>query len=139
MDLNVRPIHHRLANRVRSYVFLCMLAYYVEWHMRKSLATVLFDYDDKSECDTLRSSVVAPAQRSPRAKRKASTKLTDDNMPVHSFQTLLKDLATIVKNRIKPKLLDNNTFDRITQPTSLKKKYLICSVFNCDVDSKYTE
>ena len=88
MDLNVRPIHHRLANQVRSHVFLCMLAYYVEWHMRKSLATVLFDDDDKSEGDTLRSSVVAPAQRSPRTKRKASTKLTDDNMPVHSFQTL---------------------------------------------------
>ena len=63
MDINVRPIHHRLAHRVRSHVFLCMLAYYVEWHMRKSLAPVLFDDDDTSAGDDLRTSVVAPAQR----------------------------------------------------------------------------
>ena len=124
LDLNVRPIHHRLANRVRSHVFICMLAYYVEWHMRKSLAPVLFDDDDKSTGDALRPSVVAPAQRSPRAQRKASTKRTDDMMPVHSFQTLLKDLATITKNRIKPKISGNKTFDRITQPTSLQQKVL---------------
>ena len=124
LDLNVRPIHHRLAHRVRSHVFLCMLAYYVEWHMRKSLAPVLFDDDDKSTADALRSSIVAPAKRSTRALRKASTKKTDDNMPVHSFQTLLKDLATITKNRIKPKIPGNKTFDRITQPTSLQQKVL---------------
>jgi len=124
MDINVRPIHHRLANRVRSHVFLCMLAYYVEWHMRKSIAPVLFDDDDKSNGDALRSSVVAPAQRSQRAQRKASTKRTDDMMPVHSFQTLLKDLATIAKNRIKPKMEEAIPFEQITQPTSLQKKIL---------------
>jgi len=124
MDINVRPIHHRLANRVRSHVFLCMLAYYVEWHMRKSLAPVLFDDDDKSTGDALRSSVVAPAQRSHRAQRKASTKRTDNMMPVHSFQTLLKDLATIAKNRIKPKMKGAIPFEQITQPTSLQKKIL---------------
>lgn len=124
LDLNVRPIHHRLANRVRSHVFLCMLAYYVEWHMRKSLAPVLFDDDDTPAGDALRSSVVAPAQRSPRAHRKASTKRTDDMMPVHSFQTLLKDLATITKNCIKPKIPENKTFNRITQPSSLQQKVL---------------
>jgi len=122
LDLNVRPIHHRLANRVRSHVFICMLAYYVEWHMRKCLAPVLFDDDDKFTGDALRSSIVAPAKRSTRAQRKASTKKTDDNIPVHSFQSILKDLATIVKNRIKPKLPGNDTFDRITQPTPLQKK-----------------
>jgi len=124
MDLNVRPIHHRLANRVRSHVFLCMLAYYVEWHMRKSLAPILFDDDNKSAGDALRSSVVAPAQRSHRAQRKASTKRTDNMMPVHSFQTLLKDLATIAKNRIKPKMKGAIPFEQITQPTSLQKKIL---------------
>jgi len=122
LDLNVRPIHHRLANRVRSHVFICMLAYYVEWHMRKALAPALFDDDDKSTAEALRSSIVASAKRSTRAQRKASTKKTDDNMPVHSFQTLLKDMATITKNRIKPKLPGNDTFDRITQPTPLQKK-----------------
>ena len=121
MDINVRPIHHRLAHRVRSHVFLCMLAYYVEWHMRKSLASVLFDDDDTSAGDALRTSVVAPARRSRRARRKASIKRTEDGMPVHSFQTLLKDLATITKNHIKPKLFGNNTFNRITVPTSLQK------------------
>ena len=124
MDLNVRPIHHRLANRVRSHVFLCMLAYYVEWHMRKSLAPVLFDDDDKSTGDSLRSSIVAPAQRSTRAQLKASSKRTDDMMPVHSFQTLLKDLATITKNRIKPKMEGAIPFEQMTQPTSLQKKIL---------------
>ena len=121
MDINVRPIHHRLAHRVRAHVFLCMLAYYVEWHMRKSLASVLFDDDDTSAGDALRTSVVAPARRSRRARRKASIKRTEDGMPVHSFQTLLKDLATITKNHIKPKLFGNNTFNRITVPTSLQK------------------
>ncbi len=124
LDLNVRPIHHRLANRVRSHVFICMLAYYVEWHMRKSLAPVLFDDDDKPTADALRSSIVAPAKRSTRAQRKASTKKTDDNMPVHSFQTLLKDLATITKNRIKPKMEEAIPFEQITQPTSLQQKIL---------------
>lgn len=124
LDLNVRPIHHRLAKRVRSHVFICMLAYYVEWHMRKSLAPVLFDDDDKPTADALRSSIVAPAKRSTRAQRKASTKKTDDNMPVHSFQTLLKDLATITKNRIKPKMEEAIPFEQITQPTSLQQKIL---------------
>ncbi len=124
MDIKVRPIHHRLAHRVRSHVFLCMLAYYVEWHMRKSLAPVLFDDDDTSAGDALRTSVVAPAQRSIRARRKASIKRTEDGMPVHSFQTLLKDLATITKNHIKPKLKGAIPFVQLTQPTSLQQKIL---------------
>ena len=124
LDLNVRPIHNRLANRVRSHVFICMLAYYVEWHLRKSLALELFDDDDKSTADALRSSIVAPAKRSTQAQRKASTKKTEDNMPVHRFQTLLKDLATITKNRIKPKMEGAIPFEQITQPTSLQQKII---------------
>lgn len=124
LDINVRPIHHRLAHRVRSHVLLCMLAYYVEWHMRKSLAPVLFDDDAASEHDAVHTSVVTPAPRSRRARRKASTKRTDDNLPVHSFQTLMKDLAAITKNRIKPKLPGNTMFDQIAKPTVLQQKIL---------------
>src|SRR3989442_1260753 len=103
VDLKVRPIHHRKADRVRAHVFLCMLAYYVEWHMRRALAPILFDDDDKAIGEALRPSVVAPAQRSPRAKAKALTKRTDEGEPVHSFQSLLRHLRTIVKNRMRLK------------------------------------
>src|SRR6266581_4546000 len=98
VDLKVRPIHHRLEDRVRAHVLLCMLAYYVEWHMREALAPMLFDDDDPAAAEAARRSVVAPAQRSPRAQRKAATKLTDEGAPVHSFRTLLSDLATVAKN-----------------------------------------
>ncbi|MGH7630961.1 MAG: IS1634 family transposase, partial [Gemmatimonadales bacterium] len=94
VDLKVRPIHHRKADRVRAHVFLCMLAYYVEWHMRRALAPLLFDDDDQAAAEAERRSVVAPAQRSPRAKAKALTKRTDEGEPVHSFQSLLRHLRT---------------------------------------------
>jgi transposase len=124
VDLKVRPIHHRLAERVRAHVFLCMLAYYVEWHMRRRLAPLLFDDDDKQEAQALRTSVVAKAQRSTRALAKAYDKITADGWPVHSFQTLLADLATIVKNRVQPKTPDLPAFDMITTPTRLQTKIL---------------
>ena len=89
VDLKLRPIHHRLEERVRAHVLLCLLAYYVEWHMRQALAPILFDDDDPAAAEAARTSVVAPAQRSQRAQRKASTKLTADDAPLHSFQTLL--------------------------------------------------
>ena len=95
--LKVRPIHHRLENRVRAHVFLCMLAYYVEWHMRKALAPMLFDEELPREP---REDVVSPKKPSPSAARKARTKKTLDGAPVHSFQTLLADLSTIVRNSI---------------------------------------
>jgi transposase len=117
VDLNVRPIHHRLADRVRAHVFLCMLAYYVEWHMRQELAPILFDDDDKQAAGQQRTSVVAKAQRSARAIAKAETKTTADGRHVHSFQTLLDDLATIVKNRVQPKAADLPAFDVTTTPT----------------------
>jgi hypothetical protein len=101
VDLYVRPIGHRLAERVRAHVFLCMLAYYVEWHMRETLAPLLFDDDEKAAGEAQRTSVVAPAPRSPHAQRKAHTQRTDEGMPVHSFQTLLQDLATVAQNRIR--------------------------------------
>jgi transposase len=101
VDLKVRPIYHYLADRVRAHVFLCMLAYYVEWHMRRELAPLLFDDDDPAAAEAARKSVVSPAQRSDKAKRKDATKITTDNLPVHSFQTLLKDLATLTVNEVR--------------------------------------
>ena len=92
VDLKVRPIHHRLEERVRAHVPLCMLAYYVEWHMRQALEPLLFDDEDPAAAEPLRPSVVAPAQRSPSAQRKALTKLTADDAAMHSFETLTSDL-----------------------------------------------
>lgn len=114
VDLNVRPIHHRLPDRVRAHVFLAMLAYYVEWHMRQALASVLFDDEEHGET---RVSPVAPAVRSQKAQAKALRKRTEDNWPVQSFQDWLKDLATIVKNTIQPQLKSLPAFDVITRPT----------------------
>ena len=124
VDLHVRPIHHRLPDRVRAHILLCMLAYYVEWHMRQLLAPILFDDDDKPQAQAARTSIVAPARRSDSAMRKAHTKQTRDGMKVHSFQTLLGDLATIVKNRIQPKDNKIPAFDMLTQPTALQQRAL---------------
>ena len=122
-DLNVRPIYHRLPDRVRAHVFLCTLAYYVEWHMRKALAPLLFDDDDTAAAQAMRHSVVAPAQRSPKARRKARTKRTGDDFAVHSFRTLLKDLATIARNRVR--FLDVDTVTHmLTRPTALHQRAL---------------
>lgn len=122
VDLHLRPIHHRLEGRVRAHVFLCMLAYYVEWHMRRALAPMLFDDDDKSAATAARVSIVAPAQRSARAQTKAQTKHTQDGQPVHSFRTLLADLGTIARNRIRPRMAGGESFDQITRPTGLQQK-----------------
>jgi transposase len=124
VDLHVRPIHHRLPDRVRAHILLCMLAYYVEWHMRQLLAPILFDDDDKPQAQTARTSIVAPAQRSASAKHKALTKQTRDGMKVHSFQTLLGDLATIVKSRIQPKDKTISAFDMLTTPTVIQQRAL---------------
>jgi len=124
VDLKVRPIYHREPDRVRAHVLLCTLAYYVEWHMREALAPILFDDEDKEAGERLRSSVVAPAQRSPQAKEKARQKRTAEDLPVQSFQTLMRDLATIVKNRIEPKGKGLPAFDVITSATPLQKRAL---------------
>lgn len=98
VDLEVRPIHHRRARRVRAHVLLCMLAYYLEWHMRHALKSILFDEHDKAAADAARASIVAKAERSEVADRKAATKRTHDGLPVHSFRSLLADLATVTRN-----------------------------------------
>ena len=98
VDLKLRPIYHYAAERVRAHVFLCMLAYYVQWHLRARLKPLLFDDDDPSAAEAARVSVVAPAEVSESAKDKARRKRTPDGWPVHSFRTLLGDLATITWN-----------------------------------------
>lgn len=124
VDLKVRPIFHHLAERVRAHVFLCMLAYYLEWHMRRALAPMLFDDDDRGGAQAQRTSIVAPAQPSARAKAKAASKRTEHDEPVHSFPTLLADLGTIAKNRIVPKVSGAEPFDQITRPTPLQQRAL---------------
>lgn len=124
VDLKIRPIHHRLVPRVKAHVFLCMLAYYVEWHMRQALAPMLFDDHDPDAGQAARDSQVAPAQRSPAAQRKAASKKTEDGLPVHSFQTLLADLATISKDCIQPRLAGAAMFDKVTRPTPVQQRAL---------------
>jgi len=119
VDLHVRPIYHHLADRVRAHVFLCFLAYYVEWHMRRALAPVLFDDEDPAAGEAQRTSVVAPAQRSPGAQRKAQRLCTEDGTAVHSFATLLQDLATVAKNRVR---LGGVEVDIVTTPTPLQQQ-----------------
>jgi len=117
VDLKIRPIYHRLADRVRAHVFLCMLAYYVEWHMRRALAVMLFDDDDRPQGEAKRKSVVAPAERSDSALAKDRTKHTPTGRPIHSFRTLLDDLATLTKNHVRS---GDATFDLLATPTALQ-------------------
>ena len=120
VDLKVRPVHHRLEGRVRAHIFLCMLAYYVEWHMRKALAPLLFDDDDPAGARAERSSPVQPARRSLAARAKAAGKRTPDGLPVHSFQTLLADLATLTRNRVQPAAAGTVAADVLASPTPLQ-------------------
>jgi hypothetical protein len=120
VDLDVRPIHHRLAPRVRAHVFLCMLAYYVAWHMRKALAPLLFDDHDKENAGKGRSSPVAPAKVSAAAYAKAASRKTADGGPVHSFRTLLQDLATLSRNVVR--LCDAPAVAMLATPTPLQQE-----------------
>ena len=122
VDLHVRPVFHRTAERVRAHVLICMLAYYVEWHMRRKLRALLFDDEEPEAAEALRPSVVAPARRSRRAENKAGTRRTAEGDPVHSFRTLLQDLATVCRNTVAPRLPGAEPFDVITRPTPLQEK-----------------
>jgi hypothetical protein len=124
VDLKIRPIFHWLEGRVRAHVFLCMLAYYVEWHMRVKLQSLLFDDEDKASAAALRSSIVAPATRSARAQLKDESKRTDDGLPVHSFRTLLADLATLAKNRVRTSGAKGTEFYMLTRATPLQRRAL---------------
>jgi hypothetical protein len=121
-DLDIRPIRHRTEDRVRAHVFLRMLSYYLSWHMQGRLAPLLFTDDDKPAAQAARPSPVAPAARSPRALAKAATKQTPGNLPVHSFATLLADLATICLNTIAPADPALPGFQLVTTPTALQRQ-----------------
>jgi hypothetical protein len=131
VDLQVRPVYHRLADRVRAHVFLCMLAYYLEWHMRQRLAPMLFDDTDKETAEALRASVVAQAQRSPAAVQKQTTGRTPDGLPVHSFQSLLADLATVARNTITTAITPNYPLTVVTRPTTIQHKAFQLLGVNC--------
>ena len=122
VDLKVRPIYHYADRRVRAHVFLCMLAYYVEWHMRQRLKPLLFDDHEADAARAARTSVVAPAEVSDAARDKARSKRTAAGLPVHSFQTLLADLATIARNRVLLRLPNAEPFDVVTRPTALQRE-----------------
>lgn len=125
IDLKVRPIHHRKPDRVRAHVFLCMLAYYVEWHMRQALAPLLFDDPDRAAAQAQRRSIVAPARRSPVARTKAATHKTDQGFTVQSFRDLLAQLGTIVKNHVRrPGGDDHETFAMTTRPNDHQRRAL---------------
>jgi len=121
-DLDIRPIRHRTADRVRAHVFLRMLSYYISWHMQARLAPILFTDHDKPTAQTARPSPVAPATRSPKALAKAATKRGEDNLPVHSFDSLLADLATICLNQIQPTDPTLPGFRLLTTPTPIQRR-----------------
>ena len=124
VDLKVRPVYHRSEPRVRAHVFLCMLAYYVEWHMRQKLKPMLFDDEDAEGAEARRPSVVAPAKVSKSAQAKAATKRTPEGDLVHSLSTLIDDLATITRNTIAPRLPGAEPLKVITRPTPLQRTIL---------------
>jgi hypothetical protein len=122
VDLEVRPIHHRLPDRVRAHVLLCMLAYYLEWHMRQALAPILFDDHRREEAAAARSSPVAPAQRSVAARRKAASKRTEDGLPALSFQSMLAELATFTRNAMALERAPEDLFFLYPQPTIVQSR-----------------
>jgi hypothetical protein len=124
VDLQIRPVYHWLADRVRAHVFLCMLAYYLEWHMRQRLAPMLYDDTDKDAAQAQRASVVAKAERSPAAVTKQTTGQTEDGLPVHSFRTLLADLATLTRNTLVTAIDPERSFTLTARPTALQHKAL---------------
>jgi hypothetical protein len=122
VDLNVRPIFHYTEQRVRAHVFLCMLAYYVEWHMRERLKPMLFDDEYLIEASATRASPVAKAVRSEQAKAKDASKRAEDGLPLHSFRTLLKDLGTLTYNITHTALNPEAKITLTTRPTPLQDK-----------------
>src|SRR6476619_4790417 len=120
-ELDVRPIRHRLADRVRAHMFLRMLSYYISWHMKAALAPILFVDNNKPAAAAKRANPVAAAQRSDQALTKAARKRTPEDTPVHSFTSLLADLATLCANQIQP-ADDMPAFTMPTSPTPLQRR-----------------
>ncbi len=131
IDLKVRPIYHYKGDRVKAHIFLCMLAYYVEWHLKQSLAPLLFE-DEEIDDGSLN---VIKASRSESAQSKERKKRNQENIPVHSFRTLLEDVGTICLHTVECTMREGSyRFSKITRPTSRQQKaldllgvYLICT------------
>ena len=132
-DLDIRPIYHWLSGRVRAHVFLCMLAYYVEWHMRRKLAPMLFDDEDKEAALASRPSPVAKAPPSEKAKAKDAGKRTEDDQPVHSFHTLIADLGTLCLNEVAAAVNPSCVLTMTTRPTAIQQKALRGKIFVVNV------
>jgi hypothetical protein len=127
LDIQVRPIRHWSSERVKAHILLCMLAYYVRWHLERAWAPLLF----RDEQPPLLDDPVAPSQRSSAALRKASTQQLEDGSPVHSFPTLLRSLATICRNQVVPNgLPEDAAFELVTQPTELQARALALAGVN---------
>jgi len=122
VDIHLRPIFHWSAPRVRAHVLLCMLAYHVEHHMRARLAPMLFDETDHEQAAAMRASIVAKVERSEAARRKQTTGLTDDGLPVHSLQSLLADLAAYARIQATTALNENYVFTLHTRPTIVQQR-----------------
>jgi Transposase DDE domain len=122
VDIHLRPIFHWSAPRVRAHVLLCMLAYHVEHHMRARLAPMLYDETDHEQAAAMRASIVAKVERSEAARRKQTTGLTDDGLPVHSLQSLLADLATYARIQATTALNENYVFTLHTRPTIVQQR-----------------
>lgn len=122
VDIHLRPIFHWTTPRVRAHVLLCMLAYHVEHHMRARLAPMLYDETDHEAAAAMRASIVAKAERSEAARRKQTTGLTDDGLPVHSFQSLFADLATYARIQATTALNDKYVFTLHTRPTPIQQR-----------------
>ena len=122
VDLQIRPLYHWLSSRVRAHVFLCMLAYHVEWRLRAKLAPMLYDDDDRDAAAAERTSIVAKAGRSPTAQAKQSRGFTDDGLAVHSFASLLADLATLTRNEVVTAAAPDIALTLCARPTAIQRK-----------------
>ena len=122
VDLQIRPLYHWLSTRVRAHVFLCMLSYHVEWQLRARLAPMLYDDDDREAAAAERPSIVAKAARSPAAQAKQTHGLTDDGLAVHSFASLLADLATLTRNEVVTAAAPDIVLTLYARPTAIQQK-----------------
>ncbi len=124
VDLEIRPIYHRLSDRVKAYVFLCMLAYYVEWQMKQKLQPLLFAEEDREGAARERKDIVSPAVPSKKAQKKAVLHRTEEDLPVQSFGGLIEDLGTLVRNVMQAGKDDSARFALLTTSTPLQQKAL---------------
>ena len=122
VDLEIRPVHHRLADRVKAHVFLCLLAYYVEWQMKQKLAPLLYSEEDREEAQKARKDIVSPAVPSPATQKKAQTHRTEEGLPVQSFRSLLADLGTLTRNVMQTGKDADARFSMLARPTPLQEK-----------------